>query len=102
MGEKDELEFIAEPKIDGLSLSLRYEFGKLVQAATRGDGMVGEDVTLNILEVDPVPKKLTEIFDFLRFAANCTWKKKIFSLNSRQSKVGAKFSLTPEMRLRVH
>ncbi len=58
LGEDDELAFIAEPKIDGLSLSLRYEGGKLVRAATRGDGAEGEDVTANIRMVDAVPQSL--------------------------------------------
>src|SRR6202521_5049471 len=58
LGEDDGIDFSAEPKIDGLSMSLRYEGGELVTAATRGDGAEGEDVTANIRTLEDVPKKL--------------------------------------------
>ena len=56
--DDEEIDFSAEPKIDGLSMSLRYQGGELVTAATRGDGAEGEDVTANIRTLEDVPKKL--------------------------------------------
>jgi len=56
--DDDEIAFSAEPKIDGLSMSLRYEDGALMNGATRGDGSEGEDVTANIKTLEDVPKRL--------------------------------------------
>jgi DNA ligase (NAD+) len=58
LGNDEKIAFSAEPKIDGLSMSLCYEDGELVTAATRGDGAEGEDVTANIRTLEDVPKRL--------------------------------------------
>ena len=56
--ERDDIEYAAEPKLDGLAISLLYRNGRLIRAATRGDGRTGEDVTLNIRTIDAIPLKL--------------------------------------------
>ena len=58
----NKIEYVAEPKLDGLAVSLRYQQGILTQAATRGDGNIGEDVTLNIKTIRSIPLKLTGDF----------------------------------------
>ena len=64
-GQEVSLKYTAEPKIDGVSLSLRYESGQLVHAATRGDGSVGENVTANALAISGIPQKIPAAPDVL-------------------------------------
>jgi len=63
LGEDADVRYCVELKIDGLAVSLRYEQGRLVQAATRGDGRVGEDVTANVATIANVPKSLPSRLD---------------------------------------
>jgi DNA ligase (NAD+) len=57
-GLDDDIAYVTEPKIDGLAISLVYENGVFVRGATRGDGLVGEDVTANLRTIDALPKRL--------------------------------------------
>ena len=91
LSEDEKLAFSAEPKIDGLSMSLRYEGGELVTAATRGDGAEGEDVTANIRTLEDVPKKLKgrNIPDICEVRGEVYMTKHAFlALNERQKAAG--------------
>ena len=87
----DNIDFSAEPKIDGLSMSLRYEGGELVTAATRGDGAEGEDVTANIRTLEDVPQKLKarNVPDICEVRGEVYMTKKAFlALNKKQVEAG--------------
>ena len=92
------LAFTAEDKIDGLSCSLRYEKGRLVRAATRGDGQVGEDVTPNVAHIADIPQQLKtegppEVFEV---RGEVYMEKQAFAaLNAAQQEAGSKLFANP-------
>lgn len=95
--DSEPLSFVAEPKIDGLSLSLRYEGRRLVMAATRGDGAQGEDVTENIRTISEIPKKLPkEVPDIFEVRGEVYMRRADFqTLNAAQEKEGEKIFANP-------
>ncbi|NBD29489.1 MAG: NAD-dependent DNA ligase LigA [Alphaproteobacteria bacterium] len=90
------LAYTAEPKIDGLSLSLRYEAGRLVHAATRGDGVTGENVTANARTIDEIPTRLTDAPEVLEVRGEVYMSHADFeALNARQTDRGQKTFANP-------
>ena len=96
IGPDTKLTYTAEPKIDGLSLSLRYEEGRLIHAATRGDGAVGENVTVNARTIDDIPQTLKDAPSVLEVRGEVYMSHADFTaLNTRQTDVGAKTFANP-------
>ncbi len=93
----EEIEFTSEPKIDGLSLSLRYHGGVLVEAATRGDGQEGENVTANARTIDDIPERLTvDVPEVFEVRGEVYMHHEDFAdLNAAQAERGAKLFANP-------
>ena len=88
----EEVGYVCEPKIDGLAISIRYEGGRYVRAATRGDGRTGEDVTENIRTIDQVPERLgKDAPEVLEVRGEVYMALSAFqALNERQVEAGAR------------
>lgn len=93
----DIVKLTAEPKIDGLSLSLRYENGHLVSAATRGDGAVGENVTTNVMTMQDIPKTLpVAVPEIIEVRGEVYMRRDDFAtLNERQLELGKQTYVNP-------
>lgn len=97
LAQETEIEMTAEPKIDGLSLSLRYEGGHLAHAATRGDGTIGEDVTANVRTITEIPAQLHgDIPDIFEVRGEVYMRRSDFeALNRQQEQQGGKIFANP-------
>ncbi len=96
MLDTQEIVYFAEPKIDGLSLSLRYENGKLVSAATRGDGETGENVTKNALTIEDIPKNIPVRDDVIEVRGEVYMTRAHFiEFNEREAQAGRKTVANP-------
>jgi len=90
------LAYTAEPKIDGLSLALRYEGGQLIHAATRGDGATGENVTANARTIADIPERVADAPDLLEVRGEVYMNHSDFAeLNARQESAGEKVYVNP-------
>lgn len=83
-------EYFTDIKMDGLACALHYEDGLLVRAVTRGDGLVGEDVTMNVRTIENVPLKISEMGHVEARGEIVIFKKDFEELNARQKKLGEK------------
>ncbi len=96
LAEDEEVALTAEPKIDGLSASLRYEKGKFVLGATRGDGTVGEDITRNLATLDDIPKEIKGVPDVLEVRGEIyLGKEDVAEMNRRFELEGQKVFANP-------
>ncbi len=97
LSDEEPVAVLAEPKIDGVSASLRYEKGRFIQGATRGDGTTGEDITANLRTLGDLPKELRgRIPDILEIRGEVYMRRDEFqALNARQEAAGEKVFANP-------
>tara|TARA_R110001606_G_scaffold102167_6_gene224333 strand:+ start:23705 stop:25846 length:2142 start_codon:yes stop_codon:yes gene_type:complete len=97
LGTDEPVALVAEPKIDGLSISIRYEHGRFVRGATRGDGREGEDVTANLRTLNEVPDSISgDVPDILEVRGEVYMSTSdFFALNARQEESGGKVFANP-------
>ena len=96
LNTSEEISFMSEPKIDGLSFSARYEKGIFVQGATRGDGTIGEDITENLKTIRELPLIIKDAPDILEVRGEVYMSKTdFFKLNERYEKEGKKTFANP-------
>lgn len=90
-----ELEYVIEYKFDGLGIALRYDNGQLTRALTRGDGQIGEDITLNVLEIDNIPHTIP-YQDTIEIRGEVVMPRSAFDeLNNRRLQAGEKLFANP-------
>ena len=93
--DKEDIKYVVETKIDGLSLALEYKDGKLVRGATRGNGLIGEDVTENIKTIKTIPKELKENVTITVRGEVFIGKKEFEELNEEREVLGESLFANP-------
>jgi len=96
LSDEKQTDYVVEPKVDGLSVSLEYEYGMLVRGATRGDGITGEDVTENLKTIPSIPLRIDDPPPLLVVRGEVFMPRKVFELlNQQREEAGEKLFANP-------